>query len=167
MKKTFLFVAFLCFIQLSNGQNTGTSSKVDKTIFAYGGDFNKDFIQYVARLTKKDRPKICFIPTAAADNPYAISYWYETCVNLPVEPSVLRTFINASPKQKSFEEILLSADAIIVGGGNTLNMIAVWKAQGIDSILKKAYEKGVVLAGGSAVRYVGLKAAFLIHDPRD
>lgn len=35
-------------------------------------------------------------------------------------------------------------DAIIVGGGNTLNMMAIWKAQGIDIILKKALEKGIV-----------------------
>jgi peptidase E len=41
-------------------------------------------------------------------------------------------------------------DAIIVGGGSTLNMIAIWKAQGIDTVLRKAYEKGIVMAGGSA-----------------
>jgi peptidase E len=41
-------------------------------------------------------------------------------------------------------------DAIIVGGGNTLNMIAIWKVQGIDAALKKAYDSGIVLAGGSA-----------------
>jgi dipeptidase E len=150
MNKLILLVAFLCSIKIGNGQNTSVSSAVDKTIFAYGGDFNKDFIRYVAILTKKERPKICFIPTAGADNPYVIGYWYEQCVNLPVEPSILRTFINASPDQKSFEETLLSVDAILVGGGNTLNMIAIWKAQGIDSVLKKAYDKGIVLAGGSA-----------------
>ncbi len=30
-------------------------------------------------------------------------------------------------------------DAIVVGGGNTLNMIAIWKAQGINTVLKKAF----------------------------
>ena len=40
--------------------------------------------------------------------------------------------------------------AIVVGGGNTLNMLAIWRAQGIDTELKKAYHKGVVMAGGSA-----------------
>ncbi len=44
----------------------------------------------------------------------------------------------------------MSMDAIIVGGGSTLNMIAIWKAQGIDTVLRKAYNKGIVLAGGSA-----------------
>lgn len=44
----------------------------------------------------------------------------------------------------------MSMDAIVVGGGNTLNMIAIWKVQGIDVALKKAYESGIVMGGGSA-----------------
>jgi len=150
MKRILLYAVFLCSIKIGLGQTISTSSAPVKTVFAFGGDWNKDFIRYIAGLTRKDRPKICFLPTASADNPYAIGYWYEMCVNLPVEPSVLRTFINSSPGQKSFDEILLSVDAILVGGGNTLNMMAIWKAQGIDTVLKKAYEKGIVLAGGSA-----------------
>jgi peptidase E len=41
-------------------------------------------------------------------------------------------------------------DAIVVSGGNTLNMMAIWKAQGIDRILFDAWNKGIVLSGGSA-----------------
>ena len=37
-----------------------------------------------------------------------------------------------------------------MGGGNTLNMMAIWQAQGIDVVLKKAMEKGIVLMGASA-----------------
>ncbi|MEM7039163.1 MAG: peptidase E, partial [Bacteroidota bacterium] len=51
---------------------------------------------------------------------------------------------------ESWEATLTGMDAIIVGGGNTLNMLAIWKAQGIDLALRKAYDQGVVLAGGSA-----------------
>lgn len=122
----------------------------DKTIFVTGGSFGRPYIQYVASLTKKANPKICFVPTASADNPYAIANWYANCEDLPVRPYVLRTFINSSPGQKSWEETILSMDAIIVGGGSTLNMIAIWKAQGIDTVFKKAYDKGIVMAGGSA-----------------
>lgn len=52
--------------------------------------------------------------------------------------------------KESFEDVLFSMDAIIVGGGNTLNMLAIWEAQGVDKILYKAWEKGIVLSGGSA-----------------
>jgi peptidase E len=127
-----------------------TADSPKQTIFAYGGELNETFIKYIISLTNKANPKICFLPTAGADNPYVINYWYELCLRLPVKPSVQRMFINSSPEQKSFEQNLLSVDAIIVGGGNTLNMIAIWKAQGIDTVLLKAYKKGIVLAGGSA-----------------
>ncbi|HET7896830.1 MAG TPA: Type 1 glutamine amidotransferase-like domain-containing protein, partial [Flavisolibacter sp.] len=140
MKKVFLCALFVCSMTAGWGQPPAPSAAAVKTIFAFGGDWNPGFIRYIAGLTGKARPKICFIPTASADNPYAIGYWYEMCVHLPVEPSVLRTFINSSPGQKSFEETLLAVDAILVGGGNTLNMLAIWKAQGIDTVLRKAYE---------------------------
>jgi peptidase E len=41
-------------------------------------------------------------------------------------------------------------DAIYVAGGNTLNMLGIWKEQGIDRALRKAWEQGIVLAGTSA-----------------
>jgi dipeptidase E len=115
-----------------------------------GGEFGKPFMRQIIALTKKSNPKICYIPTASADNPYAINGWYDLCSDLPIRPYVLRTFINSSPEQKTFEETLLSMDAIVVGGGSTLNMMAIWHAQGIDTVLRKAYNKGIVLSGGSA-----------------
>jgi peptidase E len=59
-------------------------------------------------------------------------------------------FISSYEQDQSFEEVLLNMDAILVTGGNTLNMLAIWKAQGIDHILKKAWENGIILSGGSA-----------------
>ena len=153
MQKKLFTLALSCFLILIGpiyGQTKVVTDTTTKTIFAYGGQINEVFVRYVISLTKKEHPKICFIPTAAADNPSYINYWYELCLNLPVKPSVLRVFINSSPDQKSFEESLLQMDAIIVGGGNTLNMVAIWKAQGIDTVLRKAYDKGIILAGGSA-----------------
>ena len=66
------------------------------------------------------------------------------CLGFLVKPSVLRLFINSSPKQKSFEENFMQMDAIIVGGGNALSMIAIWKAQGIDTVLSKSIQKEVL-----------------------
>jgi len=126
------------------------SAQSKRTVFVTGGDFGPLFIRYVASLTGKSNPRICYVPTASADNPGGIAHWYEVCSELPVKPYVLRTFINSSPGQKSFEETILSMDAIVVGGGNTLNMMAIWKAQGIDTLLRKAYERGIVMSGGSA-----------------
>jgi peptidase E len=46
--------------------------------------------------------------------------------------------------------MLLHQDAIYVGGGNTENMMAVWRVHGVDRALRRAWESGVVLAGLSA-----------------
>jgi dipeptidase E len=121
-----------------------------RTIFAYGGALQKEFIKQVITLTGKPHPKICYLPTASADNPSGVNRWYALCHDLSVEPSWLTVWVNSSPDQQTFEQQLLGVDAIIVGGGSTLNMIAIWKAQGIDTVLREAYNKGIVLAGGSA-----------------
>jgi len=47
-------------------------------------------------------------------------------------------------------ELALSHDAILVRGGNTANMLAVWRVHGFDRILREAWESGVVLCGWSA-----------------
>jgi len=149
MKRRHIFLlALIMFSFAIYGQDT--TKAINKTIFVTGGSFGRPYIQYLASLTNKPNPKICFVPTASADNAQGIANWYANCEDLPVRPYVLRTFINSSPGQKSFEEMIMGMDAIIVGGGNTLNMIAIWKAQGIDTVLKKAYNKGIILSGGSA-----------------
>jgi peptidase E len=46
--------------------------------------------------------------------------------------------------------MLLGVDAIVCSGGNTLNQQAIWKAQGIDVVLREAWHRGIVLGGASA-----------------
>lgn len=129
---------------------SGIAQAQDQYIFPFGGGQNKLFIKEIIKLTGKERPKICYLPTASGDNEQGIIRWYELVHDLPVEPYVQRVWISSYHQKTSFEDMLLNMDAIVVGGGNTLNMIAIWKAQGIDKILKKALEKGIVLSGGSA-----------------
>ncbi|WP_221392207.1 peptidase E [Dyadobacter sp. NIV53] len=121
-----------------------------KKIFITGGSMDSKFIMYIASLTGKENPKICFLPTATGDSLVNIVRWYDSCANLPVRPFVQRMFVSSYTQKESFETVLLGMDAIIVGGGNTLNMMVIWKAHRIDEILKTAWEKGIVLAGGSA-----------------
>src|SRR2546423_4268218 len=91
-----------------------STQKIEKTIFACGASINKTYIKYVIELTKKIKPKACFIPTAAYDDPLEIIQWYENCSSLNVIPSVLKTYVESDPKQQTFEEQLLDCDAIIV-----------------------------------------------------
>ena len=148
--KRFSIILLVISLLHINGQAQTNSVKPEQTVFAFGGDINQRFIQYVVDLTNKTNPKVCYVPTASADNADNIKYWNFICKNLSIEPYVLKVWVSSDSKSKPFEEILYSMDAIVVGGGNTLNMMGIWKAQGIDSILRKALDKGIILAGGSA-----------------
>jgi len=46
--------------------------------------------------------------------------------------------------------VLTGQDIIYVGGGNTANMLAVWRVHGVDRMLREAWEHGVILTGVSA-----------------
>ena len=45
---------------------------------------------------------------------------------------------------------VLAQDVVYVGGGNTANMLAIWRAHGLDRVLTEAWHAGVVLCGISA-----------------
>jgi len=121
-----------------------------RKILIAGGGFNTAFIRYMATLTGKTRPRICYLPTANADSASGSIAWFRSCAPLNIAPFVQESFIASSQQLQSWEEVLLSMDAIVASGGNTLNQQAIWKAQGIDLILRQAWDRGIVLGGASA-----------------
>ena len=129
--------------------STGSQTNNRKILIA-GGGFRTAFLRYMASLTGKDRPKLCYLPTASADRESGIIRWYENCAPLNVVPSVQASFISSGRMTQTFEEVLLSVDGIVVSGGNTLNQQVIWKAHGIDKVLRKAWDRGIVLGGASA-----------------
>ena len=165
---TKLYIILLTMsISLSGLAQGSTNIAATRTIFAYGGQCTPEFMRYIIKLTKKENPKICFIATATGDNPTAIVNWYATCEGLAMQPCVQRTFVASYTEPKTFEENLLSMDAIVVSGGSTLNMMAIWKAQGIDTVLRKAYDKGIVMAGGSAGSLCWFEGGTTDSRPKD
>jgi len=121
-----------------------------RKILIAGGGFNTAFIRYMASLTGKTRPKICYLPTASADSPSGTISFYDSCAPLDVEPHVQNSFIASTRQSKGWDEVFLSMDGIVCSGGNTLNQQAIWKAQGIDEVLRQAWDRGIVLGGASA-----------------
>ena len=128
---------------------SGQPSATRKILIA-GGGFNTAFIRYMAQLTARPRPKLLYLPTASADSPGGVISWYRNCSPLNVEASHQDSFIASTRQTRSWEEVLLSVDGIVCSGGNTLNQQAIWKAQGVDLILKQAWDRGIVLGGASA-----------------
>ena len=124
---------------------------MQRQLVIYGsGRHTVPFLKYMAQATGKKRPNLCFIPTASGEDANYISSFHDICSQINVEPFVMSVWINSYDQKESFDTIIQNMDAIVVGGGNTLNMMAIWQAQGIDIALKKAYDNGVVMGGGSA-----------------
>ena len=101
---------------------------------------------YVLALTGKDRPKVCFVPTASGDAPDYISK-FEDVLSDRAETAVLRLFTREHSDLRSF---VLAQDVIYVGGGSTANLLAVWRTHGLPEVFAEAADNGTVLAGISA-----------------
>jgi dipeptidase E len=104
----------------------------------------------IIKLTGKKNPKLLFIPTASSDS----ESYYEVVKKyfgnkLGCKTDVLY-LIKEKPSQKEIKDKILKSDIIYVGGGDTLKMMNVWRKNGVDKILKQAYEKGIILSGISA-----------------
>jgi peptidase E len=103
----------------------------------------------VLRLTGKPRPRICLLPTAGGDSEHQIRRFYEAFGDRLCEPSHIALF-RLGRRPVPLREHLLAQDAIYVGGGSLVNLLAIWRAQGLDAILDDAWRAGIVLAGLSA-----------------
>lgn len=103
--------------------------------------------RYLVSLSGAARPRACFIGTATGDTDgYAVRF-FEAFTALDCVPSRLTLF--GVPKQAA-ADALADQDVIYVGGGNTANMLAVWRLHGVDVALRHAWERGAVVGGPSA-----------------
>ncbi len=101
----------------------------------------------IARAARgRTRPRVCFLATASGDANNYIEGFHAAFANR-AETSHLALF------DRTVEDIgafLLEQDVVYVGGGNTENMLAVWRVHGVDRALRGAWEQGVVMTGLSA-----------------
>ena len=123
------------------------------TIVAIGGGTLNDeggsqqIEAYILGLTGKDDPRVCFIGTASGDSAAIIVRFYNVFTSDRCRPSHLSLLNRRVADLGAF---LLGQDVIFVGGGNTAALLAIWRQHGLDVILREAWERGVVLCGGSA-----------------
>lgn len=94
----------------------------------------------------RTRPHVCFIGTAGGDSDEYLATFYASYARR-AEASHLALFNRTVGDVEAF---LLDQDVVHVGGGNTANMLAVWRLHGVDRALRRAWESGVVMAGVSA-----------------
>ncbi len=104
-------------------------------------------VDYLLDLTGKPRARVAFLPTAMGDSPEALVNMYARFPAERTERSHLALFHRTVD---DVERYLLNQDIIVVSGGNTANMLAIWRVHGVDAALRAAWEEGVILTGGSA-----------------
>lgn len=102
---------------------------------------------YILGLARRERPKICFIPTASGDSDKYIVRFYSVFMQRRCSPCHLSLF---NPPTSDLKSFVSERDIIYVGGGNTKNLIALWKEWGLDQVLREAWESGIIFAGLSA-----------------
>src|SRR4051812_21559849 len=105
--------------------------------------------RYLLDVAERPQPRICLLPTASGDPEEQIQRLYRAYHDLPCEPTHLSLF-RLGTKPVDLRTLLLGQDVIYAGGGSLLNLLAIWRAHGVDSILREAWERGVVLGGISA-----------------
>jgi peptidase E len=126
---------------------------VKRQIIAMGGGAlpaeldNLLLVRYFLAQTRRRKPKVAFIGAAGGDSDAGRLRFYAGFSRFECRPTHLPLFARTP---RDLESFVLEQDAIFVGGGNTKSMLAVWRDWGLDRILRTAWERGVVLGGGSA-----------------
>jgi dipeptidase E len=128
--------------------------RVPQIVAFGGGGFsmeagNRLLDDYVLALTGVQRPRVCFLPTASGDADHYIVRFYQHFGSY-AEASHLSLFRRERGCRLDPREHLLAQDLIYVGGGSVISMLGVWRAHGIDAILRQAWARGVILCGLSA-----------------
>ena len=109
---------------------------------------------FVLSLSRRRPARVCFLPTASADSPAYVAKFYRAFAGRSIPTDVTTfdptAFARHPARTADLQGVLADQDVIYVGGGNTANLLAIWRAHGIDRILKDAWLEGVVMTGVSA-----------------
>ncbi len=102
----------------------------------------------LAQLGKLDRrPRVGFLPQASCEDAAYIARFYQAFSRLNADAMHVSLFGVVHP---GWQEQLLQQDLIYVGGGNTRSMLALWREWGVDELLARAHQEGILLCGVSA-----------------
>lgn len=102
--------------------------------------------KYILNLVPSERPKICFLGTASSDGQEYRDMFYNFFGKKNCEP----THLALTDPPRNIESFIMKQDIIHVGGGNTSLIMQAWKEHGVDKIMKKAWNSGIILTGMSA-----------------
>jgi peptidase E len=134
---------------------TPAAAVEERLIFAMGGGgftmepANPLLDDFVLSLAGAREPRILFLPTASGDTTAQINAFKERIAGRACLPEHLSLF-HLRDLRRPLAELIRGQDIIYVGGGSMRNLLAIWRAHGLDRLLVEAWERGTVLAGLSA-----------------
>jgi dipeptidase E len=102
---------------------------------------------FILSLAPRKRPRVGFLGTASGDSDSYTANFFRALTSLDCEPTDVPLF---NRRERDLRQVVLDLDVVYVGGGNTLSLLAVWRAHGLDAILREAWDAGTVLCGVSA-----------------
>jgi peptidase E len=119
-----------------------------------GGGFtmepdNPALDDYVLSLAVAAEPRVLFLPTASGDPAVQIAAFNTRFERRRCQATHLSLF-RLHDMKRSLADVVLSQDIVYVGGGSMRNLLALWRAHGLDDVLREAWHRGIVLAGISA-----------------
>ena len=115
-----------------------------RQILGLGGNPDDAMLDHALGLARG--AKVLYVPTASNEEPAWTVLWYE---RLRGRAEMTPLCFNPWPPE-NMRELTLAHDVVVVPGGNTANMLAIWRVHGFDEILREAWEAGILLAGWSA-----------------
>ena len=118
---------------------------------------------YVVGLSGAERPRVCFVPTASGDADHYIVRFYRAFSPARCEPSHVSLF-RRDRCAKDPADHLLEQDVIYVGGGNVTSLLGVWRAHGLDEVLRECWLRGIVLCGVSAGSLCWFQSAVTMYQ---
>jgi dipeptidase E len=110
---------------------------------------NDAICDLIVELADSPRPKICLLPTASGDHEDQIARFRRAFAERDCLPRVISLF-RLGENPVDLREELLNQDVIYAGGGSLLNLIAIWRAHGLDEIMRECWREGILICGQSA-----------------
>ncbi len=105
--------------------------------------------EHALALTGAECPRVCFLPTASGDADHYIVRFYRAFPAGHCQPSHISLF-RRDGGASDLEAHLAAQDLVYVGGGSVISLLGTWSAHGVDAMLRRAWEAGVVMTGLSA-----------------
>ncbi len=109
---------------------------------------------FVLGLARRSPARVCFVPTASGDAPAYVAKFYRAFAGRCVATDLTLFGSPALPRRPETSEQLAGfvaeQDVFYVGGGNTANLLSLWRTHGLDRLIANAWRRGAVLCGVSA-----------------